>query len=84
MSTEPLPLLKPLQIDLDAILEKLKEQGVSESGYAKAEADIKTLFSTLTQVLSKPQGPSSLISISGVPQGQLGRRRRRKTRRYYK
>lgn len=83
MSTEPLPLLKPLQIDLDAILEKLKEQGVSGSGYAKAEADIKTLFSTLTQVLSKPQGPSSLVNISGLPQ-QFGRRRRRKTRRYYK
>jgi len=33
MSTEPLPLLKPLQKDLDDILEKLKEQGVSQSGY---------------------------------------------------
>jgi len=84
MTTEPLPLLKNLQRDLDEILAKLKEQGVSQSGYAKAELDIRTLFSTLTQVLSKTEGPSSTVNISGLPQGQFGRRRRRKTRRYYK
>jgi len=84
MSTEPLPLLKNLQRDLDELLAKLKEKNVSPTGYARAESDIKTLFSKMTQVLSRTEGPSSLININGLPQGQFGRRRRRKTRRYYK
>lgn len=84
MSTEPLPLLKPLQQDFDKIIAELERRGTSQVAIDKTKSDIVQMFSALTQALSKTEGPSSVVNMAGLPKGQFGRRRRRKTRRYYK